>query len=274
MAAGHQIGSLRWSVRALTAVVWASMIVFAVYIIAFFGGQLLHGDLSGWNDALGDLFTPDKPLRTASIGIHFAAGTILLLFGPLQFLEVIRRRLTWLHRTIGSFYALAAFLAGISGLAFIALGGTVGGPVMNVGFAGYGLSMAVCGLIAPLAAIRGQFDQHRAWVIRLFALAIGSWLFRIEYGFFFALLDGAGHQRDFRGPLDQIMAFAFYVPNLAVAEWLIRHPISTWPQPGQRALAAGLVPLTGLLALGSLGAVAEIWWPEILTHGPELLGRD
>ncbi|NRA31473.1 MAG: DUF2306 domain-containing protein, partial [Parvularculaceae bacterium] len=196
------------------------------------------------------------------------------LFGPLQFIEAIRKRHNRVHRAIGSLYAFAAVVAGVGGLSFIALGGTVGGPVMSIGFAGYGAAMAVCGVMAPLAAMRGRIAEHRAWVFRLFALAIGSWLYRIEYGFFFALLDGAGHQRDFRGSVDQIMAFAFYVPNLVVAELLIRRPIHTWSAGAQRALAAGLVPITALLAVGTLFFVVEIWWPEILTHGPELLGRD
>jgi len=266
--------TLRWSIRALTAVAWSSMAIFALYIAAFFGGQMLADKPEGWNQALSDLFKPNQPLRNLSIGAHFATGIVLLLLGPLQFIEVIRKKATWFHRTIGSLYSGAAILAGMGGLAFIVLGGTVGGIVMSIGFAGYGLAMAVCGVMTPFAAIRQRFDAHRAWVIRLFSLAIASWLYRMEYGFLFALLDGAGHQSDFRGTVDYVMAFAFYLPNLIVAEVIIRRPLGTWPVAAQRGLALILALLTTLLAVGSAFFVLEIWWPEILTHGPALLGRD
>ena len=45
-------------------------------------------------------------------------------------------------------YALAALLTGLGGLVFIVAGGTVGGPVMSVGFAGYGLLMVLASVEA------------------------------------------------------------------------------------------------------------------------------
>jgi hypothetical protein len=69
-----------------------------------------------------------------------------------------------------------------------------------------------------------RFEEHRAWAIRLFALAIGSWLYRVDYGFWLLAAHRIGHRGDFRGPFDVVMAFFFYVPNLALAELYLRAP--------------------------------------------------
>lgn len=106
--------------------------------------------------------------------------------------------------------------------------------------------------------------RHRAWALRLFALAIGSWLYRMDYGFWLLLTDGAGHTRDFRGPFDLVMAFWFYVPNLLVAQAFIgaRRVTAT---PAMRMAAAGvLAAATGFLLLGTYFFTRYYWGPAIL----------
>jgi hypothetical protein len=80
----------------------------------------------------------------------------------------------------------------------------------------------LCAIQAIRYARARQFDAHRVWALRLFALAIGSWLYRMDYGFWYLFMGGAGHADDFRGPFDQVMVFFFYVPNLIVAEMALR----------------------------------------------------
>jgi len=263
---------LRWPVRVLGTVAWLSMFVFAVYIVAFYAGSLASLGPQNWNKTLPDLFSPETPGRTIVMGLHFLAGATLLAFGPIQFLRVVRQRLRWLHQTIGVVYASAGLTAGIAGTAFIAMGGTVGGPVMNIGFASYGILMTLCAFMTPLMIVRGDRDAHRAWAMRFFALAIASWLYRMEYGLILGLLDGAGHSQDFRGLTDRIMSFAFYVPNLLMAELLIRRPVRLWPPSLQTALGVVISLLTALLAFGSFFYITKLWGPAILKYGPYLFG--
>ena len=65
--------------------------------------------------------------------------------------------------------------------------------------------------------------MHRIWAIRLFSLVIGSWLYRMYYGFWFFSMDGLEHELDFTGWFDKIMVFFFYIPNLVVAEVFLRY---------------------------------------------------
>ncbi len=157
-----------------------------------------------------------------------------------------------MHRWIGWTYVTCALLAGAGGLGFILSKGTVGGVPMTTGFSLYGVLMLVAAVqTARYARGRrrpGGLERHRAWAIRLFALAIGSWLYRIEYGFWFLVAGGAGHTPEFGGWFDAIMDFFFYLPNLAVAELFLRARGQRSRPAIQLAAALGLLAATSFVA--------------------------
>jgi hypothetical protein len=96
-----------------------------------------------------------------------------------------------------------------------------------------------------------QFLQHRAWAIRLVALAVGAWLYRMDDGRWLKRAHGIGHHsRTFDGPFDAFMAF-FYVPNLAVAEALIRAPDAPPSLPMRRVLMPLVIAAAALIALAT-----------------------
>lgn len=159
---------------------------------------------------------------------------------------------------------IAALLAGLGGLVFIAAKGTVGGTVMNTGFSFYGVLTVLAAVQTYRLARARRLQAHRAWSLRLFALAIGSWLYRMDYGFWLLLAASAGHTRDFRGPFDMLMAFGFYVPNLLVTEVCLRARRITTP-PALRLVAAGvLAAATGFLLLGTYFFTKFLRGPAIL----------
>src|SRR3546814_10756632 len=80
------------------------------------------------------------PSRVLS-GFPFVAGGILRLLGPVQLIGPIRRAAPRLHRWLGRLYVGAAAIAGVGGLGFILVKGTIGGTVMDIGFAIYGALM-------------------------------------------------------------------------------------------------------------------------------------
>jgi hypothetical protein len=161
-------------------------------------------------------------------------------------------------------YVAASLLAGVGGLTFIALKGTVGGTVMDIGFGLYGVLMLISALQTYRYARARQLEAHRAWSLRLFALAIGSWLYRMDYGFWLLLTDGWGHTADFRGPFDVVMAFFFYLPNLIVTELFIRARRGGAPPVLRFAAAGVLAAATGFLLIGTYFFTAYLWGPAIL----------
>jgi hypothetical protein len=253
-----------YSRATLAATAWVSASLFGLYILAFYAGALADRTMTQWNRNLPGLYAPGSTLTTSGIAVHFAAGGIILLLGCIQLIPAVRSRVPALHRWVGRVYVSAAFLAGLGGLTFILTRGTIGGVVMDVGFGGYGMLTILCAVQTYRYARARQLVQHRAWALRLFALAIGSWLYRMDYGFWLLLANGAGHVANFRGWFDYIMAFFFYVPNLLLVELLLRSSRKE-TRPGVRlAASAAFVVATGFLLLGTFYFTKLYWGPAIL----------
>lgn len=255
---------LQWSATILGTSVWVSSALFGLYILAFYATALVQNAMQRWNGVLPGLYTQGQPASTGSMGLHFAAGGIILILGSIQLLDSVRLRYPALHRWIGRFYVLACFSAAIGGLVFIFLQGTIGGTVMNIGFGLYGILMGIAAVETLRHARAGRLETHRIWALRLYALAIGSWLYRMDYGFWVMLTDAAGHNQTFTGPFDQFMAFFFYLPNLLVVELMVRGR-----KPGTSAFirlgaSAALLFATFFIALGTYYFTKIYWGPPIL----------
>ena len=256
--------SLRWSSVVLATTVWVSAGLFGLYILTFYASALYAGNLARWNQVLPRLYEPGTTTATSGIGLHFAAGGIILVLGSIQLLDSVRVRFPALHRWLGRLYVLSCLLAAVGGLAFIAIKGTIGGVAMNIGFALYGILMFVSAIQTYRSAVARNIDKHRLWSLRLYALAIGSWLYRMDYGFWILLTNGLGHTRSFSGPFDSVMAFFFYIPNLLVVEAFVR--ASQYKASPILRLSASVVLLlaTGFLGLGTYYFTLYYWGPAIV----------
>jgi len=258
--------ALKWAGIALAGVVWISSAIFGAYILAYYGGAIPAGTLEDWNATLPKLYEAHTPAASAGIGLHFFAGAVLLLLGPVQLIGEIRAKAPAVHHWIGRLYALAAFAAGVGGLTFIALKGTVGGMMMNVAFAAYGGLTVLAAVETVRHAMARRIETHRAWAIRLFALAIGSWLYRMGYGLFFAIMgaDDPGHTAAFDGWFDYVMDWAFFVPPLIVAEMFIRARRGGASTAGRVGATAALTASAGLIAFATFFFTVMGWGPAIL----------
>lgn len=259
--------ALKWSGILLVAMAWLSAALFGVYIAFFYAGAIAAGTPAQWNANLPGLFAPRAPASTAGIAIHFAAGATLLLPGPIQLIGAVRAAAPAFHRWAGRLYALCAAAAGLGGLAFIWSARTIGGVAMDLGFGLYGalivLAAAQAWRHARARRLPGRLARHRAWAIRLFALAIGSWLYRMDYGFWTLAAGGAGHTPAYSGWFDHVMDFAFYLPNLAIAEAFIRARAAPG-RPAVQLAAAGLLALAAaFLALATWKFAMVYWLPGI-----------
>lgn len=254
--------ALRWSGVALVAASWISGALFAGYILIFYLGAPGSGSMARWNRTLPKLYEPGHPAAMVAIGTHFVAGAVLLLLGPVQLIRPLRDRFRKAHRWAGRVYVVFAGLAGLAGLAFILTHGTVGGPIMSLGFGTYGALMALAAVQTWRFGALRLFERHRAWGIRLVALVIGSWLYRMEYGFWMPLTHGLGNNAAFTGWFDRVMAFFFYLPNLALAEMFIRE--RQGGTPTRRWVATGVFGLaTALTMLGTWYFAVGYWLPGI-----------
>ncbi len=182
------------------------------------------------------LFRAGAWLSNALIFLHMLGGAAITVLAPLQVLPVLRTRAPALHRASGYLLAGLAVLTALAGLAYIPLRGTVGGPWMDVAFAGYGALLLLAAVQAPRMARARDFSAHRAWALRLFVLAMGSLIYRLHYAVWYLATDGLASAPDFSGAFDRVTLFAFYLPYLAALELWLRLRPAPPPQPaGARA---------------------------------------
>ena len=172
---------LSWSASVLVGMIWLSCLFFALVIINIYIAELFGGDLTNWNQALPDLYNENSILSTVGMGTHFIMGTLLLILGGVQLIKRIRVTYPAVHRILGRIYVAASFLTAIGGLTFIFITGTAGGVVMDIGFGIYGILMLVASVETIRHARGGRMEKHNNWALRLYALAIGSWLYRVMY---------------------------------------------------------------------------------------------
>src|SRR6478735_4235343 len=156
---------------------------------------LCQGRLPNRMDAPASITSLAPVPMTIAMAAELILGSGLLLPSPIQFIGRLRQRAPSLHRWIGRVYGIAALGAGLGGLVFVLGRGTVGGLMMSAGFGLYGLLMTFAAIQTMRHGWCRRLDLHRAWAIRLFALVIGSWLYRMEYGLWLKLAGGVGHSR-------------------------------------------------------------------------------
>ena len=117
-----------------------------------------------------------------------------------------------LHRWLGRAYALAILIAGIGGLV-MALN-TRAGAVAGTGFGTLAvLWVGVTAQAVRLAMLR-RIEKHRVWMIRSAALTLAAVTLRLYLPI---LAPALGFDTAYT-----IVAWACWVPNALIAEWLIR----------------------------------------------------
>lgn len=207
----------RWLGVAACAALLLALLPFVVHA-ARLGLAGLARDL--WPESR---FDPPGATVSAAIFAHMVAGAAVTLLAPLQLSPRLRARWPALHRWSGRVVVAGALATAVGGLAWIAARGTIGGWQMSAGFALYGALMLVAAVQTLRFARARAFGRHQAWALRLFVLAMGSWLYRVHYTIWWIATDGAATAEDFSGAFDRVQTLAFFLPYLLALEvWLRR----------------------------------------------------
>ena len=160
--------------------------------------------------------------------VHIVGATLFALLGAFQFAASLRRRWPGWHRWAGRLLVLSGLLVGFSGLWMVLFYvHPVGdGPFLSAQRLLFGSGMIVSIVLAYVAIRRGNVKQHRAWMMRGYAIGLGAGTQAL------VLMVGemvAGKPDELSRAL--LMGLAWVI-NLAVAEWVIRR------RPAHRARIA------------------------------------
>jgi hypothetical protein len=166
------------------------------------------GEVTADNERFFDMPIP--------VVVHIIAATLYLGVGAFQFVPHLRRR-PW-HRTAGRALVPLGLAAALSGLwmsVFYDLP-PLDGELLMVFRLIFGSGMVAALLLGLVAALRRDFDRHRAWMMRGYAIGLGAGTQVFTHVPWLILF----------GPPDELtralLMAAGWVINLAVAEVLIR----------------------------------------------------
>ena len=239
--------------------------VFGFYILSFYGGSAVQGNLAAWNQVLPHGYIPGDAMGNIVIATHLFLAAVITIGGPLQLVPQIRARAPSFHRWNGRIYLFTAFIAAITGLYMIWIrGGTVGDVVQHLGISLNAVLIMFCGAMALRYALARKFSIHRRWALRLFLLVSGVWFFRL--GLFLWLIVNQGpagfDPKTFQGPFLSFLSFAQYLVPLVALEIYLRAQDRAGTT-GRFAVATGLLVLTVAMGVGIFGATMGLWLPRI-----------
>lgn len=166
------VGALKWAL-------WGLMLAGAVFAA---GNAVLFMTVDGVGDPAFKSRFLEAPLFGWS---HTMGGLVAVLIGPFQFLGALRRRFHRVHVWMGRIYLLAVGASALAGLYFAASSPT--GWISALGFTGMSLAWLGTGALAYRAVRCRDFQLHRRWMIRNYAITFAAVSLRVELGLMLVL---------------------------------------------------------------------------------------
>ncbi|MBL0938918.1 MAG: DUF2306 domain-containing protein [Gemmatimonadaceae bacterium] len=179
---------------------------------------LLVGVMAVVQYARYDPLTDTRPAvnfsqHPTAIVFHALGASFAPLIGLLQWSTRLRKRWPAVHRWLGRFYVMICVLiGGMAGLwlSFFAYGG----PLVRIGLNIVGVLWLFTTWKAYAAIRAGRVSEHRRWMMRSVALALGGVTLRAYLPIL--VISSVPFLTAYR-----IVAWASWVPNLLIAEYLL-----------------------------------------------------
>jgi len=152
-------------------------------------------------------------LSPLAMTAHVLGAPLALLLAPLQLSDRVRNRAPTLHRMAGRVSALAVLVGVLGALGMLPY--FLGSPFAASGFFVLALVWAGATAIGIWHIRHGRLTDHRVWMLRSVALSFSAVTLRVQM----IPLVAAGWTIP---ETYSITAWACWVPNLLVVEWL-RH---------------------------------------------------
>jgi uncharacterized membrane protein len=168
--------------------------------------------------------------RHTAFTVHAVFASVALLVGPWQFLPSMVSRRRRLHRLFGWIYVSAVALGWLASLPLALHAHT--GATASAGFQALGVAWLTCTLLGFLDARAGRIVEHRRWMIRSYALTTAAITLRLYIAASDVLHIPLGQSYPY-------IAWACWLPNAAVAQWLIKATATQpFPWESHRGLAS------------------------------------
>lgn len=205
---------------------WTFVLLSALAVVAFSAAPYFTAslrDLAGAEVGLAPTYAQASVFVQGAFYVHIVGGATALVAGALQFWRGLRERLPRVHRWTGRVYLIAVGVGGVAGLVI-----APSSPAGYVGFFGFGALAALwllTGWRAYRAIRRRDIPSHQAWMIRNYSLTFAGVTLRLWLPLLLLAPLLLGQPWEFDSAFANAYAavpFLCWLPNLIVAEWLIR----------------------------------------------------
>jgi hypothetical protein len=170
---------------------------------------------------LTDQLPPDAIKFNAvpwTLFLHSLGGMTFGLLGPIQFSGAVKKRFGKFHRISGRIFVVAGVMLGLSAIRLLIEFPDASTWVLVTARAVAGLGMITALTLALLAIINRDIVRHRNWMIRAYAIGMGSATIAfIQLPIF--LIRGKALEGYFA---DSLFVLSWVI-NLTIAELVIRH---------------------------------------------------
>lgn len=262
--------------RLLTDPLWAKTI-FLVSVSVFSIPFVYHAFKIGADfaiDGVADysVFQTQNPrIALHLIAWHMVFGASMNFLAPLQVYLGLTQTHKKVHRYVGVLTLLIALFGATVGTLYFSMYrdvnfGTQSHARYHVYQGGgmYGVVMFYVLFKCVQSLMRKEYVSHKEWAIRLFILAIGSWLNRVTTGWIVVFFIGAAAVGIERPVNPEIFAYinpwSFYIVPLLIYEVYVRLKRSgkTKNLPSYAPLATSLVGVA-VLGIGTCGYLAQMY---------------
>lgn len=145
---------------------------------------------------------------------HIVAGGIALMIGWTQFVKSWRTRYPHVHRSLGKLYIIAVCISGLAAVCIAPF--ATSGWIAALGFGSLGLIWLYTTLQAYLSVRRRDFVRHERLMIYSYAACFAAVTLRVWLPLLIVVF-----QLKFNTAYP-IVAWLSWVPNLLVANWIVR----------------------------------------------------
>ncbi|MEO1475225.1 MAG: DUF2306 domain-containing protein [Pseudomonadota bacterium] len=235
--------------------------IFVAYIFYAYGGPLLSGDPTGWNEHLSEAWVSGRTTGNSAVAAHLALAVVIHIGGPLQLVPAVRRRFPTFHRWTGRLFVTAVAIAVISGV-YMLLVRDIGAWPLKLGFIAQAVLIVWFTLFAVRHARRREFDVHMRWATRLFLAASSVWFFRVMIMIWFVLTGGIG--------IDTSTGTGWFLDFMSIGQFLplAVYEVYNWLKAGgtpsaRYAMAGFLWTAAGATTVGVGLAALGMWFPVL-----------
>jgi len=256
---------LKSAVNSWFAVIVLGQIIFALYIMGFYGVSGLAGDFERWNSGGAHGYIERDLMGNIFFGLHVLLAAVITLGGPIQLMKKVRKRFPKFHRINGRIYIGAAVLISTAGLYLTWVRGTVGGLPGHIFVSINGLLILISAFYTIRKAIAGDLKSHRKWAIRLFLVMSGVWFFRVFLMLWLTIHQGpvGFDMESFQGPaLNMLYTFSYILP-FVFAEFYFYSKESN--RSSERwIMSSFFILLTLSILVGTFSATMGMWLPSVV----------